>query len=120
MLKKTDSKLSSIGKEGDLTCVIADGTIIEGKFTCAENVRLDGKIIGEIKVEKRLVMGESGIIDGKISTENAVIRGKIKGNIHTKETLHLQNTAQIDGNIVSNKMIVDEGAKYFGDCKVGA
>ena len=45
---------------------------------------------------------------------------KIKGNIHTKETLHLQNTAQIDGNIVSNKMIVDEGAKYFGDCKVGA
>jgi len=120
MIKKTDTKTPTVGKEGGLTCVIAEGTVIEGKFTCSENVRLDGKIIGEIKVEKRLVMGESGVIDGKISTENAVIKGKIKGNIHTIDTLHLQNTANIDGNIISNKMIVDEGAKYFGDCKVGA
>jgi cytoskeletal protein CcmA (bactofilin family) len=120
MLKSTDSRNTVGNKDGGLTCVIAEGTVIEGKFTCSENVRLDGRIIGDIQIEKRLVMGETGTIDGKIHSDNAVVMGKIKGNIFTKNTLHLQQSAFIDGNIVADKMIVDEGATYFGDCKIGS
>lgn len=41
----------SAEKDGVATTVIAKGTTIDGKFECSENVRLDGVIQGEVKVD---------------------------------------------------------------------
>ena len=106
-------------KDGGATTVIAKGTTIEGKFGCAENVRLDGAIHGEVKVEKRFVMGEGSYVQGNIEARDAAIKGKIKGDIHVKEALHLMETAFIEGNITARTMIVEEGARYNGSCRIG-
>ncbi|MBN8681146.1 MAG: polymer-forming cytoskeletal protein [Chitinophagales bacterium] len=111
--------LSTNDKEGAVTTVIAKGTLIEGKFSCTENVRLDGAIHGEVKVDKRLVMGDGSYVQGNIHARDAAIKGKIKGDIHVKEALHLMDTAVIEGNISAKTMIVDEGARYNGSCKIG-
>jgi cytoskeletal protein CcmA (bactofilin family) len=104
---------------GDQTCIISKGTVIEGKFTCAENVRLDGTIIGTVHVEKRLVMGDTGVVDGNIFALNCAIKGKINGDITVKEQLHLLDTAKIEGNIAASSMIVDEGARHNGRSSIG-
>ena len=106
------------GADSGLTCVIAEGTIIDGKFTCAENVRLDGKITGEVQVQKKLVMGPSGIIEGIINATNTAIQGKIKGDLKITENLQLLSTANIHGNINANSMSVEEGAVYNGKINV--
>lgn len=106
-------------KEGVATTVIAKGTTIEGKFQCGENVRLDGAIHGEVKVDKRFVMGEGSYVQGNINARDAAIKGKIKGDVHVKEALHLMETAVIEGNITAKTMIVEEGARYNGSCKIG-
>jgi cytoskeletal protein CcmA (bactofilin family) len=106
-------------KEGTLTTVIAKGTRIEGKFVCAENVRLDGEIHGEVQVDKRFVMGDTSYVKGNITARDASIKGRIKGDIIVKEALHLLDTAVIEGNIVAKTMVVDEGARYNGTCRIG-
>lgn len=111
--------LNTNDKEGAVTTVIAKGTLIEGKFSCTENVRLDGAIHGEVKVDKRLVMGDGSYVQGNIHARDAAIKGKIKGDIHVKEALHLMDTAVIEGNISAKTMVVDEGARYNGSCKIG-
>lgn len=108
-----------IDKDGVATTVIAKGTVIEGKFACAENVRLDGAIHGEVSVEKRFVMSDSSYVQGNISAGNAAIKGRIKGDVVVKEALHLMETAVIEGNISARTMVVDEGARYSGKCKIG-
>ncbi|MBL7825194.1 MAG: polymer-forming cytoskeletal protein [Saprospiraceae bacterium] len=106
-------------KEGVATTVIAKGATIEGKFECGENVRLDGAIHGEVKVEKRFVMGEGSYVQGNITARDAAIKGKIKGDVFVKEALHLMESAVIEGNITAKTMVVDEGARYNGSCKIG-
>ena len=101
------------------TCVIASGTRIEGKFTSSEDIRLDGVIVGEVSCGKRMVMGQSGQVEGNVQTVDSAVSGKVKGEIRVSGTLHLHETANIDGSIVASKMIVDSGASYSGDCKVG-
>lgn len=101
------------------SCVIAEGTVIEGIFKSSEDVRLDGKIIGEVSCEKRLVMGKEGIVEGKITTLDAVVRGRVDGEIRVSGILHLQETAHIEGKIVARKLIMDEGAAYSGECNIG-
>lgn len=101
------------------TCVIAAGTKIEGKITCTEDVRLDGMVVGELNCDKKLVMGNTGNVDGQIKTVDSAIHGKVKGEIKSSGTLHLHESANIDGVIVARKMQVDSGASYSGECKVG-
>lgn len=110
---------SAAPSEKGLTCVIAEGTHISGQFSSTENVRIDGSVKGEFVCQHKLVMGETGFIDGKITTHDAVIMGKIEGEITCKGTLHLKSTAFIKGIITSKFMIVDEGAKYNGECNIG-
>lgn len=106
-------------KEGSQTTVIAKGTVIEGKFACGDNVRLDGSINGEVQVDKRLVMGDGSSVQGNIFARDAAIKGRIKGDVFVKEALHLLETAIIEGNITAKTMIVEEGARYNGSCKIG-
>jgi cytoskeletal protein CcmA (bactofilin family) len=109
----------SAEKDGVATTVIAKGTTIDGKFECSENVRLDGVIQGEVKVDKRFVMGEGSFVQGNIHARDAAVKGKIKGDVHVREALHLMETAVIEGNITAKTMIVEEGARYNGTCRIG-
>lgn len=106
-------------KDGAQTTVIAKGTVIEGKFACSDNVRLDGAIHGEVRVDKRFVMGEGSHVKGNIHARDAAIKGKINGDVFVQEALHLLETAVIEGNISAKTMVVDEGARYNGSCKIG-
>lgn len=113
------STLTGPDKDGAQTTVIAKGTVIEGKFACVDNVRLDGAIHGEVRVDKRFVMGEGSQVKGNIHARDAAIKGKIQGDLFVKEALHLLESAVIEGNISAKTMIVDEGARYNGSCKIG-
>ena len=99
--------------------IIGAGTQIEGKFSATENVRLDGFVKGEVKCSQRLVMGETGKVDGNIRTKDAIIMGTIEGELVAEGSLHLKGTAHIRGSIIAKYMVVDEGARYIGDCKIG-
>ena len=116
---KEELSTTSNGTNQGATCVIAPGTRIEGTFSATENVRLDGVIVGEVSCSKRMVMGESGQVEGTIVTVDSVVKGKVKGEIKVSGTLHLHETATIDGTIIARKMIVESGASYSGECKVG-
>ncbi|MFK8008336.1 MAG: polymer-forming cytoskeletal protein [Saprospiraceae bacterium] len=116
---KTESTSSSNGNGKALTCIIASGTRIEGKFITTEDIRLDGTIVGEVKCKKRVVMGQTGKVEGHVETVDSAVRGNVKGEIKVSGTLHLHETAKIDGTIIARKMVVDSGASYSGDCRVG-
>jgi cytoskeletal protein CcmA (bactofilin family) len=102
-----------------LTCVIAKGTVIEGKVITSENMRIDGTIRGEVTCDKRLVMDAGGFIKGSISAATAAIRGRIEGKVIIQETLHLLDSSHIKGEIKARQLKVEEGAKYEGQLNVG-
>ncbi|GAB4253072.1 MAG: hypothetical protein Kow0027_18150 [Saprospiraceae bacterium] len=110
---------TSTQDSGSDTCVVTKGASIEGKFTSSDNVRFDGKMKGEFSCTNRLVMGESASIEGNVMAQDAIIMGSIKGEVIVKGSLHLKSTAFIEGNIQAKTMIVDEGARYVGECKIG-
>lgn len=119
---KSKSKPSSSTTNSDAggdTCLVTNGTQIEGKFTSSDNVRFDGKMKGEMSCTKRLVLGDSAQVEGNVMAQDATVMGNIKGEVIVKGSLHLKSTAFIEGNIQAKTMIVDEGARYVGECKIG-
>ena len=112
------STASSINTEG-LTCIIAKGTVIDGKITSTENMRIDGKIKGQVVCDKRLVMDAGGVVEGDVQAGESTIKGRVVGTVTVTDTLHLLESSFIKGDIKAKKLHVEEGAKYDGKCLIG-
>ncbi len=115
----TNATAALSAPESGLTCVIAKGTVIEGKITTSENIRIDGVIKGEVHCQKKLVMDAEGLIEGNIYAGESTIKGKVQGTVNVTNTLHLLESSFIKGDIKAKKLHVEEGAKYDGKCLIG-
>lgn len=98
---------------------IVEGTEIKGNFNSDSNMRIDGKIEGLIDITGKLVLGANGYIEGEIICENAEIEGTFKGNIKVRGFLSLKATAKIYGDIHTQKIAVEPGAVFTGNCIMG-
>ena len=101
------------------SCVIAQGTKIEGNFQSGENVRLDGVVIGDFSCEKKLVVGKEGRVEGHIKARDAMIMGFVSGDVEVSGLLQLDKTAVVTGNITAANLAIEDGARFDGLCKMG-
>jgi cytoskeletal protein CcmA (bactofilin family) len=95
------------------------GTIINGDISTEGDVRIDGKITGLVTSKAKVVLGTTGVIEGDVLCQNAYIDGRVSGNIEVAELLILSATAHVSGDIKIKKLVVQEGAKFFGKCTMG-
>ncbi|MBI1222370.1 MAG: hypothetical protein GC180_07195 [Bacteroidetes bacterium] len=96
--------------------LIGVGTSITGDINSGGDLRVDGNIRGNVQTKARLVLGPNGKIEGDIHAQNAEIQGNVKGKLMIGEILFLKSTAQINGDIVTNKLVVESGAEFNGNC----
>jgi cytoskeletal protein CcmA (bactofilin family) len=99
--------------------IIGKGTILEGTLETYGNVRIEGKIVGNIKTKSKAAFGHSSQVEGNVLAQNAEVAGHISGTVEITELLVLKPTAKIDGDIITNKLIVESGAEFNGSCKMG-
>lgn len=100
--------------------VIGKGTVLEGNIETAGNIRIEGRIIGNIKSKSKIALGNSCHVDGNISAQNADIEGTVKGKVEISDLLVLKATAAVHGDISTGKLVVEPGAVFNGSCKMGA
>lgn len=98
--------------------IITDGTLIKGDIIASGDFRLDGKLEGNIQLNGKLVVGDSGIVDGNVLCQNANIIGTVNGNLSVQELLSLHATARVHGDILINKISIEPGATFSGRCRM--
>lgn len=103
----------------DSSNIIGKGTVLEGNIETFGNLRVEGKVIGNITTKSKVVLGHSSQVEGDVLAQNAEVEGELKGNIKITDVLILKPSATIHGDIIANKLIVESGAKFNGGCKMG-
>lgn len=99
---------------------IGKGTFLEGNVETFGNIRIEGKVTGNIKSKSKVALGHQSHVEGNIVAQNADIEGEVKGKLEIAELLVLKATAVINGDILTSKMVVEPGAVFNGSCKMGA
>lgn len=102
------------------TNTIGKGTVLEGNIETYGNIRIEGKVIGNIKSKSKIALGNSSHVEGNIMAQNADVEGEVKGRIEISEMLILKATAVVHGDIITGKLVVEPGAVFNGSCKMGA
>lgn len=99
---------------------IGKGTFLEGNVETYGNIRIEGKVTGNVKSKSKVALGPSSFVQGNVTAQNADLEGEVKGRIEVAELLVLKATAVIHGDIVTGKLVVEPGALFNGTCKMGA
>ena len=84
----------------------------EGGITGGGDLQIDGSIKGDVRVG-RLIVGETGAVEGNVSADYVEVRGRIVGGISGKQ-VKLIATAYVDGDITAEQMSIDIGAYFQG------
>ncbi len=105
-------------QEPDHTSInlIGTGTTVQGEITSKGDIRIDGKVMGKIHSEGKIVIGNTGTVEGEIYCKNADFSGTIKGKADVGELLSLKASSRFNGDIIANKLSIEPGAMFTGTC----
>lgn len=98
--------------------IIGKGTLIKGNVETTSNIRLEGKLVGDLKTKAKLALGENALVEGNIYAQNAEIAGTVSGHVEVFDLLILKASAKIKGDIQTSKLIIESGAHFNGSCKM--
>ncbi len=69
--------------------VIGKGTVLEGNIETFGNIRIEGRVNGNIKSKSKIALGNGSRVEGNIAAQNADIEGEVKGKAdHRGQSLH--------------------------------
>jgi cytoskeletal protein CcmA (bactofilin family) len=89
---------------------IGEGVTMKGQVTVPDDLVVCGMLEGEVSASN-LVVGEAGIIKGKISvSQNADISGKVIEQRDVRNLLILRSTSHVDGNVSYGMLQIEQGA----------
>lgn len=100
--------------------IIASGTKIKGDLESDGDFRIEGIVIGTVKAKGKIVIGETGMVEGEIYCTNADISGKVKAKLEVTELTTLKATSKYTGDIITKKISIEPGALFTGSCQMSA
>lgn len=98
--------------------ILSEGIELEGKIKTAGNIRIDGKVIGDVTAAGNVTLGDKGEIKGNLSAKTATLGGKIEGTVQTTERLILEAKSNVIGDIETRILVIEEGAVFNGHSKM--
>lgn len=111
---KKDSDFAS----GEHFSIVSAECYFQGTLSVQGSLRVDGHLEGSVDNARQVVIGEGGKITGDVTGHTIVCGGEIEGNV-CAEMLEILSKASIHGDIRAQKMIVEEGGRIEGMCKIG-
>lgn len=99
--------------------LISRGTRLVGDLHFSGDLQLEGHVVGNIIAEEakdsKLVIADTGVVEGEIRAPIIVVNGRVDGNIHASKHLELAKKGMVTGNVHYNAIEIVNGARINGN-----
>ena len=99
--------------------MIGEGTVLEGTVRADGDLNINGKVIGKVLVKGKVVVAQSGSIEGEMAATSADLGGVFDGTATVEERLTLRGNARVTGTLNVARLVIEEGAVFDGDVVMG-
>jgi cytoskeletal protein CcmA (bactofilin family) len=97
------------------SAVIGPGIHINGDISGDENLTVEGRVDGKIRLESNQVdIGQTGQVNADITAKVIKIAGKVRGDMKGTEKVVISSTGNVHGNITAPRMTLEDGAIFKG------
>lgn len=98
--------------------LIGKGTVIKGDVESSGDIRVDGHLIGSLKSNGKIVVGQTGVIEGDLTCKQADISGMVRGMLKCEELTSLKATSKVEVDMVTKQLYIEVGAIFTGKCQM--
>jgi cytoskeletal protein CcmA (bactofilin family) len=112
--RKQSQALPAANLNGKPETVIGANTSIVGTLKSDGNIRIDGRVEGDIEILGNLIIGETGQVIATIKAQNVHVSGAVKGEITAIEQLEISPTGKVWGDITSSALHIEPGGLFRG------
>lgn len=98
--------------------LISEGCKFEGNLSSPSTTKIDGHVVGNLRGESGIIIGEKGIVEGNVNAVDVTIYGTVKGNIKAHK-LELRRSGSLDGDITVEELVTESGSRFNGNSKMG-
>jgi cytoskeletal protein CcmA (bactofilin family) len=96
------------------TSLLSRSVKIEGEIRGEENLHIDGRIKGAVRLNGDILIGNAGIVEAEIEAENVIIQGQVTGNVVARRQLEIQPSGKLIGDCTARSIDIKEGAVFEG------
>jgi cytoskeletal protein CcmA (bactofilin family) len=96
-------------------CVIGTKTTVKGEISGDEEILVEGTVEGQIKINKDLRVGQTGVVKATVDAQSVVVSGELIGDCHAAHRVEIQATGRLTGNIRAPRVVIAEGAVFKGN-----
>ena len=107
-----------MAESGETTVVGADSHF-KGELNFEKTAKIIGKFEGQITGKGELQVVNNATCKADVESAIANIDGTIEGNVTANDTVRLNANGTVRGDITAAKMVMAEGASFYGTCAVG-
>src|SRR5690554_3841059 len=97
--------------------VLSLGFELKGDVVSKNDIRADGKLRGNIRTDKRVVVGEEASVYGNIMADEISISGEVIGDLYINGETTIYATARVSGHILTNQIFIHKGARLASAIK---
>ena len=105
-------------KDFSINTIIGPGVHVYGNIETPGFTRVDGNVLGDIKAQGQVVIGEKARMKSNVSGTFITIGGVVCGNVLASEGIVILATGLVKGDIITRKIKADEGCLVHGRVKV--
>lgn len=95
-------------------------TTIEGTLRSAKDLRIEGRVEGDVVCEGKLTIAEGAVVQARIEAADVLISGSVEGDVHSHGSFQLQPSAVIRGSATAARITIEDGASYEGELHMAA
>ena len=100
------------------TSLLSKEVKLEGDIQGSENLQVEGKFKGSIKLAGDIFVGTTGVIEADVEADNVVIQGQLSGNVTARKQLQIQSSGKLVGDCSAQSIDIKEGALFEGRSKM--
>jgi cytoskeletal protein CcmA (bactofilin family) len=98
--------------------IIGPETKYKGTVTTSKTIRIDGLFEGEIKSGGDVIVGETGILKGKLICKTLFNSGLVDGTLTIEDKLECTSIGIVKGDITIKELVLAKGAIFDGTCNM--
>jgi cytoskeletal protein CcmA (bactofilin family) len=104
---------------GKMDVYISAESVITGDLQTKSNIKIDGRVQGNVNASGSVHIGGSALVEGNVSGVDVQIAGIVNGNVSAAGGLMLFGSAKLSGDVKAASMEVEKGASYKGNMAIG-
>jgi cytoskeletal protein CcmA (bactofilin family) len=109
--------MSNVG-DAAATSLVSREVVIEGEIAGEENLHVDGRIKGSIRLTGDLFVGADGTVEADIEARNVVVQGALSGKVTARQQFEIRPTGRFNGECSAASIEIHEGAVFEGTSKM--